>query len=69
VPIIGCGGIRSWRDAVEFILVGATAVQVGTAISFEGPEVFQSIKKGIEAYLNKEKHWSVREIVGLAHRC
>ncbi|MGQ9565155.1 MAG: dihydroorotate dehydrogenase [Candidatus Bathyarchaeales archaeon] len=69
VPIIGCGGIRSWRDAVEFILAGATAVQVGTAIAFVGPEVFQSIKKGIEVYLKKEKHGSVREIVGLAHRC
>lgn len=68
VPIIGCGGISDWRDAVEFFLAGASAIQVGTAIAFEDPDVFQSINKGIEVYLRKKHFGSVKEIVGLSHR-
>jgi len=69
LPIIGCGGISRWRDAVEFMLAGAAAVQVGTAISSIGLEVFRSINDGIEAYLATKGFDSVREIVGLSHRC
>jgi dihydroorotate dehydrogenase (NAD+) catalytic subunit len=68
VPIIGCGGITDWRDAVEFILAGASAVQIGTAIGLENTEVFQAITKGIENYLRKKHYGSVKEIVNLAHR-
>jgi dihydroorotate dehydrogenase (NAD+) catalytic subunit len=68
VPIVGCGGIYTWRDAVEFMLAGASAVQIGTAIAFEGLEVFRSVTKGIEAYLKEKGFGSVKEIVGLAHR-
>ena len=67
VPVFGCGGITSWRDAVEFILAGASAVQVGTAVATKEIEVFSSIVKGIEKYLKKRKLESVREIVGLSH--
>jgi dihydroorotate dehydrogenase (NAD+) catalytic subunit len=67
VPIIGCGGVGCWQDAVEFFLAGASAVQVGTAIAFDGPEVFQTINRGIEAYLRKKRFGSVSEIVGLSH--
>ncbi|MGD0451816.1 MAG: dihydroorotate dehydrogenase [Candidatus Bathyarchaeia archaeon] len=68
VPIIGCGGITDWRDAVEFLLAGASAVQVGTAIALESTEVFQAITKGVEVYLRKKHYGSVKEIVNLAHR-
>ena len=68
VPIIGCGGITDWRDAVEFLLAGASAVQVGTAIALENTEVFQAITKGVEVYLRKKHYGSVKEIVNLAHR-
>jgi dihydroorotate dehydrogenase (NAD+) catalytic subunit len=68
VPIIGCGGITNWRDAVEFLLAGASAVQIGTAIALEDIEVFQAITKGVEVYLRKKHYGSVKEIVGLAHR-
>jgi len=68
VPIIGCGGISGWRDAVEFFLAGASAVQVGTAIAFEDPEVFQVINRGVEVYLRKKHFGSVKEFVGLSHR-
>ncbi len=67
VPIIGCGGISSWQDAVEFFLAGASAVQIGTAVA-EDLEVFQAVNRGVETYLRKKHYRNVKEIVGLAHR-
>jgi len=67
VPIIGCGGITDWRDAVEFLLAGATAVQIGTAIALKGPNVFKKVTRGIDAYLKRKGFKSVNEIVGLSH--
>jgi len=64
VPIIGCGGITNWRDAVEFLLAGASAVQIGTAIATKGPNVFKAISRGIDAYLKSKNFESVKEIVG-----
>ena len=68
VPVIGCGGISTWRDAVEFMLAGASAVQIGTAIAFNGLDVFKSVTKGVDAYLKKRGFRSVKEVVGLSHR-
>jgi dihydroorotate dehydrogenase (NAD+) catalytic subunit len=68
IPIIGCGGISNWQDAVEFFLAGANALQIGTAIAYNNPEVFQTINRGIEDYLRKKHFGSVNEIVGLSHR-
>lgn len=67
VPIIGCGGVTNWRDAIEFFLAGASAVQIGTAVA-DNTEVFQTITKGVETFLRKKHYGSVKEIVGLAHR-
>ncbi len=66
VPVIGCGGITDWRDAVEFMLAGASAVQIGTAIAFKGLGVFKSVTRGIDAYVRKKGFGSVKDIVGLA---
>jgi dihydroorotate dehydrogenase (NAD+) catalytic subunit len=68
VPIVGCGGIINWRDAVEFLLAGASAVQIGTAVALKGPSVFKAVAWGIDAYLKKNNFRSVNEIVGLSHR-
>ncbi|MGD0027356.1 MAG: dihydroorotate dehydrogenase [Candidatus Bathyarchaeia archaeon] len=68
IPIVGCGGIMSWRDAAEFLLAGASAVQIGTAIAITGPSVFNTITRGLSAYLRKKGCQSVNEIVGLSHR-
>jgi len=68
VPIIGCGGITNWRDAVEFFLAGASAVQIGTAIATKGVSVFGAVVRGIKAYLRRKNFRSVEEIVGLSHR-
>ena len=67
-PVIGCGGVTDWRDAVEFFLAGASAVQVGTAVATEEPKVFEDINKGLTNYLKKKGYRSVKEIVGLSHQ-
>ncbi len=68
VPIFGCGGISGWRDAVEFLLAGALAVQVGTAVAFGDLGVFEEINKGIASYVQRRGYRSVKEIVGLSHQ-
>lgn len=66
IPIIGVGGISNWRDAVEYILAGANALQVGTAIYYRGFSVFDEINRGIEAYMNEEGYTSIEDFSGLA---
>ncbi|MFA4700704.1 dihydroorotate dehydrogenase [Pyrococcus kukulkanii] len=66
IPIIGIGGITTWQDAVEFLLAGASALQIGTAVYLRGFSVFKEIAQGIENYLREEGFKSVHEIVGLA---
>lgn len=68
LPIIGCGGIGSAEDAVEFILAGASAVQIGSGIASKGIGIFRDVRRGIDAYLKKKGLRSVKEIVGLSHR-
>lgn len=68
VPIFGCGGIRTWRDAVEFLLAGASGVQVGTGVALDEISLFGDINKGLQAYLQRKGYRSVMEIVGLSHQ-
>ncbi len=68
IPIVGCGGISDWRDAVEFFLAGASAIQVGTALAYQGLEVFREILMGVEGYMAEKGFRGVQELVGQAHR-
>jgi len=68
VPIVGCGGVTSWQDAIEFMLAGASAVQIGTAIATRGLGVFKLVSRGINIYLKRKGFRGVKEIVGLSHR-
>lgn len=63
IPIIGMGGICNWQDAIEFILAGSTAIQVGTC-NFIDPATSVKIVEGIESYLNRHHIASVNELVG-----
>jgi dihydroorotate dehydrogenase (NAD+) catalytic subunit len=67
IPIIGCGGIDSWQDVVEFFLAGASAVQIGTALH-KGTEIISVINKGIVDYLKENEYKSIIDIKGLAHQ-
>ncbi|MEM2193798.1 MAG: dihydroorotate dehydrogenase [Candidatus Methanomethylicia archaeon] len=68
IPIIGCGGIYSWEDAVEYILAGAKAIQIGSAIATEGLGIFRKICTGIKKYLEENNIDKINDLVGLAHR-
>ena len=63
VPVVGLGGIMTATDAVEFLLAGAAAVQIGTA-NFIDPTVTMKVIDGIEAYLQENGFASVRDVVG-----
>lgn len=67
VPVIGIGGIMDCKDAIEFIMAGADAIQVGSA-NFIKPDISIDIIKGIEDFLNKEGIKSIKEIKGIARR-
>lgn len=64
IPVVGLGGIMNATDAIEFILAGASAIQIGTA-NFIDPAVTVKVIEGINAYLDENGFKSVKEIVGL----
>ena len=63
IPVVGLGGIMNWKDAVEFLLAGATAVQIGTA-NFIDPAITVKVAEGIDDYLNRHGFTSVKDIIG-----
>ena len=66
IPIIGCGGITTYEDAIEFFLAGASAVQIGTAL-YQGYDIISKINQGLKKYLKESGYDSISEIKGLAH--
>lgn len=67
IPIIGVGGVSNHRDALEYMMAGARAVQIGTAVWSEGLGVFRKTCDGLAAFMDQNGLRSVREIVGVAH--
>ena len=63
IPVVGLGGIMTATDAVEFLLAGATAVEIGTA-NFIDPSVTEKVVRGIDEYLARHGFSSVKEIIG-----
>ena len=66
VPIVGVGGITTGHDVVEFMMAGATAVQVGTGVYYRGYDIFYKICKELEEYLT-ENNLKIKDILGKAH--
>jgi dihydroorotate dehydrogenase (NAD+) catalytic subunit len=64
--VIGVGGISDYTDALEYIMAGSSAVQIGTALYTEGKEVFNIISEGIRNFMKAEKFETVEEMVGVA---
>lgn len=67
VPVIGCGGITTTSDALEFIMAGASAIQVGTA-SFTNPQAPLDILEGIEQFMKKEGINYIAELIGAGRK-
>jgi dihydroorotate dehydrogenase (NAD+) catalytic subunit len=64
IPVMGAGGITSWQDAVEFIMAGATAVQIGTA-NFINPAISLDILAGLETWMESQGITDINEIRGI----
>ena len=67
IPIIGVGGVSTWEDAVEMMMAGASAVQVGSAV-YDDINVFSNISQGIEEFMKEKGYKDCAEITGIAHR-
>ena len=67
LPVIGCGGITTASDAIEFIMAGASAIQVGTA-SFTNPRAPLDVLQGIEQFMKKEGINNITDLIGIARR-
>ena len=63
IPVVGLGGICSAKDAIEFLMAGATAIEIGTA-NFLDPAITIKVRDGISEWLDKHGCKSVQEIVG-----
>lgn len=63
IPVVGIGGISSAEDALEFLIVGATAVQVGTW-NFVNPRITLDVAEGLEAFLREQGHETIRAVIG-----
>jgi dihydroorotate dehydrogenase (NAD+) catalytic subunit len=66
IPIIGAGGISNWADAVEFLMAGATALEIGSAV-YDDAGIFAAVSMGLSDYLDR-KHMALKDITGMAHR-
>jgi dihydroorotate dehydrogenase (NAD+) catalytic subunit len=67
IPIIGSGGISCCKDAIEFILAGASAVQIGTAIAYNDVGVFRELAQDLIRYMSEHNNQHLEEIIGTAH--
>jgi len=68
IPVIGCGGVTSWRDVIEFLLAGARAVQIGSAIAYKDLAVFHEVVTGVKEYLQRKECGEVEDIIGLSQK-
>ena len=67
VPVIGVGGIEDWRSALEYMMAGAVAVQIGSGVGRTGPQVFGDICAGISSYMAQNNLRDITQLVGVAH--
>lgn len=68
VPVIGCGGVSSWKDVIEYMIAGASAVQIGSVLASRGPRIFNQITKALKNYVEKKDLENISEIIGIAHK-
>ena len=67
IPIIGVGGILSGEDAIEYMMAGASAIQIGAGVYYRELDIFKKIKKEIEQWIDKHSYKKISDIVGVAH--
>ncbi len=68
IPIIGVGGVTTGEDAIEMIMAGASAVQIGTAIYYRGIDVFKKVSDEIKRFMEENNYSKISEMTGIAHK-
>jgi dihydroorotate dehydrogenase (NAD+) catalytic subunit len=68
IPLIGVGGIRNYEDVIEFLYAGASCIQIGTSIMYDGMDIFGKILTGLERFMDDKGYDSINEMVGIAHK-
>lgn len=68
IPVIGCGGVMNGKDAIEYFMAGASAVQIGSGVYYRGVDVFRKICREISIWMKKNNYKKIDEIVGIGLR-
>jgi len=68
IPIIGCGGINSGKDAIEYFMAGASAVEIGSAVYYRDVDVFKKVCSEIKEWMKKNNYKKLEQIIGVAHK-
>ncbi|UCG71237.1 MAG: dihydroorotate dehydrogenase [Thermoplasmata archaeon] len=68
LPIIGVGGILTGKDAVEYIMAGASAVQIGSGVFYKGAGIFNEVCQQIKKFMEAQGFETVKEMIGIAHK-
>jgi len=67
IPIVGVGGVTTGKDAIEYMMAGASAVQIGTGIYYRGLDIFKKICNEMEQWMSDNGYKNVIEVIGVAH--
>lgn len=68
IPIIGVGGVTTGEDALEYIMAGASAVQIGSGVYYRGVDIFKKICKEMECWMENHNYTRLSELIGVAHK-
>ncbi len=68
LSVIGCGGINTGEDAIEYLMAGAKAVQIGVGVADRGIGIFKKVSREIEEFMEKEGYSTLKDIIGVAQR-
>ena len=68
IPVIGVGGVTTGEDAIEYFMAGASAVQIGSAVYYRGPDVFKHVSTEINVWMDKHRYKKIAELVGAAYQ-
>jgi len=67
IPVIGVGGVTTGEDALEYIMAGASAVQIGSGVHYRGVDIFKKICREMECWMENHNYTRLSELVGVAH--
>jgi len=68
IPVIGVGGVTTGEDALEYIMAGASAVQIGSGVYYRGVDIFKKICEEMECWMENHNYNRLSELIGVAHK-